>query len=185
MPRSLPIAGQQRAEAGGSPSNREADIRMALLLTYITLGWMAIEGAASIILGILAKSLLLEAFGIDSAVELFSACVLSWRLRVETSGTIDEARIQAVECRASRLAGYALYVLALYVIVSSVYGLVTDNATDTRQSIWGIIVGVVAAFGMPVLAKYKLRLAAPNRLNSKALAQTRWNRLRAAICPGC
>src|SRR5256712_11398518 len=58
---------------------RFTDIQLALRLTYITLGWMTIEGAASLLLGWASKSLLLEAFGIDSVVELFSAGVLLWR----------------------------------------------------------------------------------------------------------
>jgi hypothetical protein len=31
--------------------SRAVDIQRALLLTYITLGWMTIEGAASLLLG--------------------------------------------------------------------------------------------------------------------------------------
>src|SRR6266403_849433 len=50
---------------------RADDVRLALLLTYITLGWMTIEAAASLLLGWVSKSLLLEAFGIDSIIELF------------------------------------------------------------------------------------------------------------------
>ena len=34
-------------------SNRAADIGLALLLTYITLVWMTIEGGASLILGVI------------------------------------------------------------------------------------------------------------------------------------
>src|SRR5437016_11663221 len=87
---------------------RSADVHLALRLTYITLGWMTIEGAASLLLGWASKSLLLEAFGIDSVIELFSAGVLLWRLRIEASGRADEARIETVEQRASRLVGYTL-----------------------------------------------------------------------------
>lgn len=58
--------------------NRAKDLQLALLLTYITLGWMTVEGAASLLLGWASKSLLLEAFGIDSVIELFSAGVLLW-----------------------------------------------------------------------------------------------------------
>ena len=79
----LPVISQGRKAA----DNRAADIRLALLLTYITLGWMTIEGGASLFLGWISKSLLLEAFGIDSVVELFSArAVLLWRLKVEARG---------------------------------------------------------------------------------------------------
>jgi hypothetical protein len=53
--------------------SRTGDLQTAILLTYITLGWMTIEGTASLILGWFSKSLLLEAFGMDSVIELLSA----------------------------------------------------------------------------------------------------------------
>jgi hypothetical protein len=41
-----------------SPAKRRSDdVRLALLLTYITIGWMTIEGAASLLLGWASKSL--------------------------------------------------------------------------------------------------------------------------------
>src|SRR6266849_5869638 len=95
---------------------RSEDIQLALRLTYITLGWMTIEGAASLLLGWASKSLLLEAFGIDSVIELFSAGVLLWRLRAEANRDADETRVEDVERRAARLVGYTLYLLVLYVI---------------------------------------------------------------------
>jgi divalent metal cation (Fe/Co/Zn/Cd) transporter len=147
---------------------RSDDVRLALLLTYITLGWMTIEGAAALLLGWASKSLLLEAFGIDSIIELFSASVLLWRLRIEASGRADEARVEAVEHRASRLVGYTLYFLVAYVVFNSAYGLfIAHRVTDTHESAWGILIGLVAKIGMPILAGYKLKVAA--RLNSRAL----------------
>jgi hypothetical protein len=47
---------------------------------------MVIEGALALWLGTVSKSLLLEGFGLDSMIELFSAGVLLWRLHVEASG---------------------------------------------------------------------------------------------------
>jgi divalent metal cation (Fe/Co/Zn/Cd) transporter len=147
---------------------RSADVSLALRLTYITLGWMTIEGAASLLLGWASKSLLLEAFGIDSVVELFSASVLWWRLRVEASGTATMTHVDLVERRAARLVGYSLYALVAYVILNSVYGLfIAKRITDTHESAWGILIGLVAKIGMPILAGYKLKVAA--RLNSRAL----------------
>src|SRR6266700_2218077 len=147
---------------------RSQDVRFALLLTYITLGWMTIEGAASLLLGWASKSLLLEAFGIDSVIELFSAGVLLWRLRVEANGSADQRRVEAVEQRASKWVGYTLYFLVLYVVFNSVYGLfIARRVTDTHESAWGILIGLVAKIGMPILAGYKLKVAA--RLNSRAL----------------
>jgi len=129
---------------------------------------MTIEGAASLLLGWVSKSLLLEAFGIDSVIELFSAGVLLWRLQVEARGRADEARVEAVERRASRWVGYTLYFLVLYVVFNSAYGLfVAHRVTDTHESVWGILIGLVAKIGMPILAGFKLKVAA--RLNSRAL----------------
>src|SRR5713101_6561790 len=149
-------------------NQRAADLQLALLLTYITLGWMTIEGTASLLLGWTSKSLLLEAFGIDSIVELFSAGVLLWRLRVEASGATTLQHVDLVERRAARLVGYSLYALVVYVAFNSGYGLfIAKRITDTHESVWGILIGVVAKIGMPILAGYKLKVAA--RLNSRAL----------------
>jgi divalent metal cation (Fe/Co/Zn/Cd) transporter len=151
-----------------SVGSRADAVRLALLLTYITLGWMTIEGAASLLLGWVSKSLLLEAFGIDSVIEIFSAAVLWWRLRVEASGTATSEHVDLVERRAARLVGYSLYVLVAYVFLNSGYGLfIAKRITDTHESVWGILIGAVAKVGMPILAAYKLKVA--TRLNSRAL----------------
>lgn len=157
----------QRRDSSFAPG-RAADLARALWLTYITLAWMTIEGVASLLLGWSSKSLLLEAFGIDSVVELFSAGVLLWRLNVEAGGHADEMRVEAVERKAARWVGYSLYALVAYVVFNSAYGLfVVARVTDTHESAWGIVIGIVAKIGMPILASYKLRVAA--RLNSRAL----------------
>ena len=156
-------------EAESQPiRQRSEDVRFALLLTYITLGWMTVEGAASLLLGWASKSLLLEAFGIDSVVELFSAAVLFWRLKIEAGGRATLQDVDLVERRAARLVGYSLYALVAYVVLNSGYGLfIAKRITDTHESAWGILIGLVAKIGMPILAGYKLKVAA--RLNSRAL----------------
>src|SRR4030095_4545775 len=149
-------------------SSRANNLKLALLLTYITLGWMTIEGAASLLLGWASKSLLLEAFGIDSVIELFSAAVLLWRLLAEARWTTTSEHVDLVEDRAARLVGYSLYALVAYVVLNSGYGLfVAKRITDTHESVWGILIGAVAKVGMPILAAFKLKVAA--RLNSRAL----------------
>ena len=161
---------EERLETTDASRIRERfdDVRLALLLTYITIGWMTIEGTASLLLGWASKSLLLEAFGIDSVIELFSAAVLLWRLRVETNSAATSEHINHAERRAARLVGYSLYALVAYVVLNSGYGLfIAKRITDTHESAWGILVGVVAKIGMPILAGYKLKVAA--RLNSRAL----------------
>jgi divalent metal cation (Fe/Co/Zn/Cd) transporter len=151
------------------PTNqRAADVRLALRLTYLTLGWMTVEGAASLWLGTHSHSLLLEGFGADSVIELFSAGVLLWRLSAEASGRASAARIDTAERQASQAAGCLLYALAVLVTVNSFAGIfVIHNTADTHESVWGILIGLTAKIGMPILAGWKLKVAA--RLGSSAL----------------
>lgn len=147
---------------------RTTDLRTALALTWVTLAWMSIEAAASLFLGIDSNSLLLETFGIDSVLELVSAAVLLWRLKVELNGFSNAERIESVERQASRIVGYTLYVLVGLVLATSFFKLfVSHDATDTHESAWGIVIGLVAKIGMPLLATWKLKVAA--RLKSRAL----------------
>ena len=89
-------------------------------------------------------------------------------MRVEASGTATSEHVNLVERRAARFVGYSLYVLVAYVVLNSGYGLfIAKRITDTHESVWGILIGVVAKVGMPILAAYKLKVAA--RLNSRAL----------------
>ena len=123
-------------------NTRAHDLRLALRLTSLSLVWMTVEGAASLALGWASRSLLLEGFGLDSVLELFSAAVLLWRLRVEAGGRADEARMEAVERRAARLVGYTLYILAAGSPWARCRGWHTTRSTDTRESAWGILIGL-------------------------------------------
>src|SRR5437868_7652338 len=119
MPAIMPAGiGERRLEQPAVSQTRERadDVRLALLLTYITLGWMTIEGAAALLLGWASKSLLLEAFGIDSLIELFSGGVLLWRLKAEARGAATSEHVEAVEHRAARWVGYSLCLLVVYVV---------------------------------------------------------------------
>ena len=77
-------------------------IRRAFRLEWLTIIWMMVETAVAISAGVVAHSLLLFAFGIDSVIEIVSACVLIWRLSVELRR--GRAFSEAAERRASRIA---------------------------------------------------------------------------------
>ena len=62
---------------------RAALIQQAFRLEWLTVAWMVIEALVAIGSGVIAGSLMLTAFGLDSVIELISAGVLIWRLRVE------------------------------------------------------------------------------------------------------
>jgi Protein of unknown function (DUF2975) len=96
-------------------------IQRAFRLEWLTVIWMMAETAVAIGAGIAAHSLLLVAFGIDSIIEIISACVLIWRLSVELRR--GRAFSEAAERRASRIAGTLLFALALYVVAGAAWGL--------------------------------------------------------------
>ena len=141
-------------------------MRPALRLEAITLLWMVVEASVSIGAGVAAGSLLLIAFGADSVIELISAGVLFWRLRLEAIALPgDVERVEAVERRASRIGGYLLCVLSAYVVLQALYGL--THRHHAEASWLGMAVAVVAAVGMPLLAKAKIRVA--DQIGSRAL----------------
>ena len=130
----------------------------ALRLETATILWMIVEAGGSIAAGILARSGLLIAFGVDSLIELLSAAVLLRRLKEDdNAGPGDGSRIERLERSTALFSGYLLYTLAVYVVAQSGYGLLHHGGAET--SWWGMAITVVAAIGMPLLAKAKIRIA--------------------------
>ena len=60
-------------------------LRRALALEYATIAWNALEGVVTIAAGIIAGSIALVAFGLDSAVEVFASAVVVWSCGAPTA----------------------------------------------------------------------------------------------------
>lgn len=137
-----------------------------LRLEAVSIVWMVAEAAVSVGAGIAAGSLLLVAFGVDSVIEMISAILLFWRLRRQALGLLpDEEAIEALERKVARVAGFLLYALSVYVVAQAVYGLTHRRQAETSWA--GIAVAIIAAFGMPLLARAKIRVA--DAIGSRAL----------------
>jgi divalent metal cation (Fe/Co/Zn/Cd) transporter len=146
--------------AGATRSNL---VRRAFRLEWLTAAWMAVEAAVAIGSGIAAQSLSLIAFGADSLIELASAGVLIWRLTIELRQGAEFP--EAVERRASDIAGALLFALAAYVVASAAYGL---RARESQEfSATGLALVVLAIPIMWFLASAKIRLA--DQIGSQAL----------------
>jgi hypothetical protein len=143
----------------GDPVVRAELIRAAFRLEWLTIAWMIIEAAVAIGAGIAAHSLLLMAFGIDSLIELASACVLVWRLSVELRR--GQAFSEVAERRASRIAGGLLFALALYVVMSAGFGFWRHYGAEFSTP--GSVLAVAAIPIMYLLARRKLALARTTR----------------------
>jgi divalent metal cation (Fe/Co/Zn/Cd) transporter len=142
---------------------RAALVRQAFRLEYATIGWMAIEATVATWSAVQANSVSLLAFGIDSLIELASACVLIWRLNVELRH--GEAFAEAAERVAGRIAGALLLALAAYVIAAGGWKLWLR--TGERFSWPGFVVTVLAMPIMYSLARRKIAVA--DALGSRAM----------------
>src|SRR6202140_2752623 len=92
-------------------------IQRAFRLEWLTVAWMVIEALVAIGSGVIAGSLTLTAFGLDSVIELVSAGVLIWRLTEELRGGEEFSR--RAERMASRSGGALLFVLAAYIVLGA------------------------------------------------------------------
>jgi divalent metal cation (Fe/Co/Zn/Cd) transporter len=128
---------------------RTTALRNGVRLEAITIAWMAVEAAVAIGAGVAARSVLLTAFGADSAIELLSGLTLLWRLRAEARGA-SAGQVESVEDRATAISAVLLVLLCVYVLATSVAGLVTR--IRPQGSLLGLGVALAAVLAMPVLA---------------------------------
>ncbi len=143
---------------------RAALVQTGVRIEQVTIGWMLLEAALSLGAGLVAHSLLLIAFGLDSVIELISGSILLWRLTVQARGASLE-RVEEAERRAAWVVAFALGGLMLYVIGSSGLDLLTQAKPET--SLMGLLVAAIAVIGMPLLAWRKRQIA--THLDSAAL----------------
>ncbi len=149
---------------GVSTPARTAGLRRALGLEYLTIGWNVIEGLVAILAALLAGSVALLGFGIDSFVESASGAVLVWRLLAERRG-IDAEAVERLDRRAHKLVGASLFLLAAYITLEAAGALWSREAP--RSSLLGIALALVSIVAMRWLARAKR--AAARRLGSRAL----------------
>jgi divalent metal cation (Fe/Co/Zn/Cd) transporter len=129
-------------------------------LEYLTLAWNGLEATVALASGIVAGSVALVGFGLDSVIEMASAAILLWRLRAE--GTANRER---AERSAHRLAGGCLLALAAYVAIQSLQALWSRAVPE--RSIPGVAIAMAAIVVMPLLGRAKRKLA--RELGSGAL----------------
>lgn len=130
----------------------------ARLLSWISLAWMAVEGAVAITAGVLAGSIALVAFGLDSAIEGFASLVIVWRF------TGQRLHSESAERRAQKLVAIQFFLLAPWVTFEALRDLVAGHEAET--SVLGIVLVTTSLIAMPVLGIAKRRLA--NTLGSAA-----------------
>ena len=140
-------------------------LKRGLRLEYISLGWNLIEGAVAIFAGVMAGSVALIGFGVDSFVESSSAAVIVWRILSEIGNRTNPEKIYSIERRSQRLVALSLLAFAIYLLFESGSALVLQEQPEVSHT--GIILAVLSLIVMWWLARSIRRVG--QQLHSHAI----------------
>ena len=99
--------------------------RRARLLAALTLLWLGIEGTIGVVAGVMAGSIALVAFGLDSAIEGLASIIVLWRF----SGWRTTSPV--AEQTAQKWVAISFYLLAPYVAAEAIETLIEGAAAET------------------------------------------------------
>jgi len=151
----LPLASAPRRDAGWLRAARRAR-----LLSWLSLGWMTVEGAVGIAAGATAGSVALIGWGLGSAIEGLAAVIVIWRF------TGSRTHSATSERTAQRAVAVSFFLLAPYIAFEAIRSLAGGEHPDTSPL--GIAITASSIVLMPALGLAKRRLGA--RLDSGATA---------------
>ena len=135
-------------------------VRRVKLISWLSLGWMTAEGAIGVTAGIMANSIALIGYGLDSTIEGIASIVITWRF------TGHHVHSDDAETRAQKIVAATFFLLAPYIIVSASHRLVTGN--QAHASWVGIGLALISITLMPQFGRAKKRIG--DRLRSHATA---------------
>ena len=134
--------------------------RLARTLSWLTLAWLGIEAGIAIGAAVIARSIALLGFGLDSGIEALASVIVIWRF----TGT--RLASPAAERRAQKLVAVSFFLLAPYIAVEAIRALAAGDRAET--SIAGLVLTAGTAVFEPALGLAKQRIG--TRLGSSATA---------------
>ena len=143
---------------------REILQRRGVWLEWFTVVWNVLEAVVAIGAGIVAGSVALIGFGVDSGIEVIAASALLWRFRAAGASASAERRAHA-EGRALYVVSATFFLLAAYLGVEATSALL--NQEGPESSLVGLALAIVSLAVMPALAYGKQRTG--RELRSRAL----------------
>lgn len=148
------------AEVINEQLTRAKDVRRGRWLEYLTVGWNSLEGIIAIGAGLVAGSVALIGFGLDSVIEVTSGAALLWRLHADAP-----ERRERAEQVSLKIVGASFLALAAYVAFDAAKSLIAREPPEA--SYVGIALASLSLVVMPLLARAKRKVAA--KINSRAL----------------
>ncbi len=138
-------------------------IKMAILLSLITIIYNIAEGLVSIFFGLKDETLALFGFGADSFVEVISGLGIFHMIIRMKNGSIEQR--DGFERTALRITGFSFYLLTAGLVLGAVINLILGNKPETTFA--GIIISAISILTMYFLMRYKLNVG--KKLNSDAI----------------
>ena len=142
-------------------AERKSTVRRGQWLSWLTLGYNSLEGIIAVGAGVLAGSIALVGFGIDSLIEVTASVAALWRLNSDAE-PIQRERAELVTLR---IVGVLFIALGIYVTWDAASALLKHETPE--ESTVGIALAVASLIVMPLLARAKRKVAIA--LNSRAL----------------
>jgi divalent metal cation (Fe/Co/Zn/Cd) transporter len=121
------------------------------MLSLLSIGWMTVEAGVAIVTAVIAGSVALLGFGLDSLIELTSASTILWLYTGARGGS------EAADRRAQQLIAMCFAALALYLAFDAIDTLLGGTHPDVSGL--GVAVTAAAIVFMPLLARAKGRVA--------------------------
>ncbi len=113
----LPVA----APSGRDSSERDRLIRRAKALSWLSLAWMTVEGTVAVTAALIAGSVALLGFGIDSAIEGLASVIVIWRF----TGACRVS--EQAERRAQKAVAISFFLLAPYIAEDAIRTLIASD----------------------------------------------------------
>jgi len=133
-----------------SASERDRLIARAKALSWLSLAYMTAEGAIAIAVALLAGSVALLGFGLDSAIEALASVIVIWRFSGRRRVSLE------AEGTAERLVAISFFLLAPYIAQDAIRALVNTNHPSVS---WvGIALSIASIIVMPLLGRAKQRI---------------------------
>ncbi len=155
--------------------NRKDLMKRALYLEYITVAWNVVESVVAVGAGLVAGSIALTGFGLDSIIGTASVGMLLWKYRSDLKGRQTKEDHATAERRALFVVGIAFFLLALYILNEG--GSRFYYKEKPEVSFIGLALSAVSLIITPALAFLKFRTA--KLLESKSL---RADAVETALC---
>ena len=138
-------------------------IKIALLLSLITIIYNIAEGLVSIFFGLKDETLAVFGFGADSFVEVISGLGIFHMIIRMKNGTVEQR--DGFERTALQITGFSFYILTAGLVLGAAMNLVLGNKPETTFA--GIIISAVSILTMYFLMRSKLNVG--KKLNSDAI----------------